>query len=77
MKDAIFTEALNDNPVVGMSILYETLSKLPLPMALACVCTALDNVFADNGLTEAEAISMYKRMYESAKNCYKELGMPR
>lgn len=61
--------------LVGVSVVYDVLSKMPLEYAIATVCTTLDYIFTDRGMTKEEALEMYKWIYEAAKECYEILGM--
>ena len=68
-------EVMENNPVGAVSILYSLLMTMDKDFVLPTICTALDQWFADNGFTEEEALETYEWMAQTARECYKEMGM--
>ena len=68
-------EIMKGNPAACVAVLYSLFMEMPKEFVLPTICTALDQWLADNGFTEEEALATYDLMAQTAKECYKEMGM--
>lgn len=68
-------EVMKDNPAACVAVLYSLFMQMPKEFVLPTICTALDQWFADRDFTEEQALETYEWMAQTARECYKEMGM--